>query len=226
MRTVKHTPVALSGSLSLQCRLQFARHCRPNWKQCNAEVGTPSSLSPRCRWPCIFSFKCCLCERKRTGLLADRWLHRAGSPRGFEVNLMGTTLSTNQLQQKCARWLFNFLGEESAPRPVMCEGAQHPMQNRLQMRALCGERRFSNTPLCGSVTRHHTELQTLIGASRILCLTPYFVHYFGPASRAPADGIPEVPDKVPASVTHYEDNHAIAGSNWKLYWSYQMQTVP
>lgn len=147
MRTVKYTPVALSGSLSLHCRLQFARHCRPNWKQCNVEVGTPSSLSPRCRWPCIFSFKCCLCERKRTGLLADRWLHRAGSPRGFEVNLMGTTLSTNQLQQKCARWLFNFLGEESAPRPVMCEGAQHPMQNRLQMRALCGEQVFKHPPL-------------------------------------------------------------------------------
>lgn len=28
----------------------------------------------RCRWPCIFSFKCCLCERERTGLQADRWL--------------------------------------------------------------------------------------------------------------------------------------------------------
>ena len=49
-------------------------YCRCNWKQCKVEVGTPSSLSPRCRWPCIFSFKWCLCERERTGLLADRWL--------------------------------------------------------------------------------------------------------------------------------------------------------
>lgn len=69
-------------------------------------------------------------NEKRTGLLADRWLHRIGSLHGFEVYLMGTTLSTNQLQQKCARWLFNFLGEVSAPRPVVCEGAQHPLQNR------------------------------------------------------------------------------------------------
>lgn len=82
-------------------------------------MGTPSSLSLRCRWPCIFSFKWCLCERKRTGLLADRWLHRTGSLHGFEVCLMGTTLCSNQLQHKCARWLFNFLGEVSAPpRPV------------------------------------------------------------------------------------------------------------
>lgn len=71
------------------------RHCRANWKQCDAQVGTPSSLSSRCRWPCIFSFKCCLCEGEGTGLLADRWLRRRS-----EVHLMGTALLTNQLQQK------------------------------------------------------------------------------------------------------------------------------
>lgn len=45
--------------------------------------GQPSSLSSRCRWPCIFSFKCCLCEGEGTGLLADRWLRRRS-----EVHLM------------------------------------------------------------------------------------------------------------------------------------------
>lgn len=74
----KMHPNWFSGSLSLQCRLQLAQRCRFNWKQCNVEVGTPSSLSLRCRWPCIFSFKWCLCERERTGLLADRWLRALG----------------------------------------------------------------------------------------------------------------------------------------------------
>lgn len=105
-------------------------------------------------------------EKKKDGIASRPLIaSRRVSAAGFEVNLMGTTLSTNQLQHKCARWLFNFLGEQSAPRPVMCEGAQqHPMQSRLQMHArfsLCARRVTFQTlsPACGSVTRHHTAVR-------------------------------------------------------------------
>lgn len=54
------------------CRLQFTQYCHFNWKQRDVEVGSPSSLSPRGRWSCIFSFKWCLRDRGK-----DRIARRA-----------------------------------------------------------------------------------------------------------------------------------------------------
>lgn len=64
-------------------RLQLTQHCHFNWKQCKADAGPPPHTSPitfpvLSRWPCIFSLKCCLCDREGTGLRADRWLRALG----------------------------------------------------------------------------------------------------------------------------------------------------
>lgn len=108
------------------CRPHFAQYCRFNWKQCKVEVGTPSSLSLRSRWPCIFSFKWCLCEGERTGLLADRWLRALRLFMDVQCVWWAppSTLSGNQPQHKCVRWLFNSPGAICAPCPAVCVKAQ------------------------------------------------------------------------------------------------------
>lgn len=131
-------------------------------------------------------------EKKEDGIASRPLIaSRRVSAAGFEVNLMGTTLSTNQLQHKCARWLFNFVGERSAPRPVMCEGAPHPMQSRLQMLALCAQSDFfkhSRLRKCYRASHLSAPNTDRAAASHLLLWL-----------RAAPDGNPQVPGKVTQS---------------------------
>lgn len=137
-----------SGSLSLQRRLRFAQHCRFNWKQCNVEVGTPSSLSLRCRWPCIFSFKWCLCEReKRTGLLADRWLRVLGLSMDLKCIWWAPPSPVISCSASAPDDFLILLGEIAALRPaVVCEGLSKDRSKRLYAR------HWFQTSLCASIT--------------------------------------------------------------------------
>lgn len=147
-----------SGSLSLQCRLRFAQHCRFNWKQCNVEVGTPSSLSLRCRWPCIFSFKWCLCEReKRTGLLADRWLRALGLSMGLKCIWWAPPSPVISCSASAPDDFLILLGEISALRPaVVCEGAEESSSFGAACRSiyqvLSMARHWVQTSLCAGIT--------------------------------------------------------------------------
>lgn len=88
-------------------------------------------------------------KKKRTGLLADRWLHRIGSLRGFEMYLMGTTLSSAISFSRSA--LNDFLISFGEVRALLCVKA-HGIN---LLNALCGKKPHILPPQV--VLRHDSE---------------------------------------------------------------------